>query len=355
MGQRVKKNGRAKRAGWALESFLKTVSTLAFQGVPTSALGSSLSQSLSSSLTSLLPLPLLPALSLILALTLPTPAHAAPISVVDDSGATVTLDAPAHRIISLAPHTTELIYAAGGAGAIVGAVNYSDYPPAAQQLPRVGDNQALDLEKIAALKPDLLVVWRHGNAQRQLGALRALGIPMFYSEPKQLPDIAANLHKLGELMGTETVADQAAQEFTTKIAHLRAQYAGRSTVTVFYQVWETPLMTLNGSHMVSDVIRLCGGSNVFASLESVAPTVSTEAVIAANPDAIITGRYGNTDPDTLPKSLDRWKSWTALTAVAHHNLFAVNADWLDRPAPRIADGAAQLCTTLDTARQHLGR
>jgi iron complex transport system substrate-binding protein len=282
-------------------------------------------------------------------------AWATAISVVDDSGATVTLDAPARRIVSLAPHTTELVYAAGGADLIVGAVNYSDYPPAARQLPRVGDNQALDLEKIAALKPDLLVVWRHGNAQRQIGALRALGIPLFFSEPKQLPDIAANLHKLGELMGTVSTADKAAQDFSAKIARLREQYAQRPVVSVFYQVWETPLMTLNGDHMVSDVIRLCGGRNVFASLTPVAPTVSTEAVIAANPDAIVTGRYGDADPGTLPKSLDRWRSWTELTAVSHRNLFAVNADWLDRPAPRLADGAAQLCEVLQTAREHLGR
>jgi iron complex transport system substrate-binding protein len=282
-------------------------------------------------------------------------ASAAVISVVDDSAATVTLDAPARRIVSLAPHTTELIYAAGGADLIVGAVNYSDYPPAAKQLPRVGDNQALDLEKIAALKPDLLIVWRHGNAQRQIGALRALGIPLFFSEPKQLPDIAANLHKLGELMGTVATADKAARDFTAKIDRLREQYAQRPVVSVFYQVWETPLMTLNGDHMVSDVIRLCGGRNVFASLTPVAPTVSTEAVIAANPDVIVTGRYGDADPGTLPKSLDRWKSWTALSAVSHRNLFAVNADWLDRPAPRIAEGAAQLCEVLQTAREHLAR
>ncbi|CAB3776196.1 Vitamin B12-binding protein [Pararobbsia alpina] len=294
-------------------------------------------------------------MTLAASLALVRAASAAAISVVDDSGATVTLDAPAHRIVSLAPHTTELVYAAGGADLIVGAVNYSDYPPAARQLPRVGDNQALDLEKIAAFKPDLLIVWRHGNAQRQIGALRALGIPMFFSEPKQLPDIAANLHKLGELMGTVPTADKAAQDFSAKIARLRGQYARRPVVSVFYQVWETPLMTLNGDHMVSDVMRLCGGRNVFASLTPVAPTVSTEAVVAANPDAIVTGRYGDADPAALPKSLDRWKSWTELTAVSHRNLFAVNADWLDRPAPRLADGAAQLCEALQTAREHLGR
>lgn len=322
------------------------------------------------------------------------PAWSAAITVTDDSGAVVTLNAPAHRVISLAPHTTELIYAAGGADAIVGAVNYSDYPPAARALPRVGDNQALDLEKIAALKPDLLVVWRHGNAQRQIGALRALGIPMFLSEPGHLPGIADDLRKLGTLLGTESVANRAADDFTSRIDGLRAQYAQRTTVSVFYQIWDNPLMTLGGTHMMTDVIRLCGGRNVFASLTPIAPTISTEAVIAANPDVIVTGRYGDaqrnsdtgdqashsqdgvthassdadragnrhvpnpTNPPsnpTVPRSLERWNAWPELTAVARHNLFGVNADWMDRPAPRLADGAAELCTDLDIARAHLGR
>ena len=319
-----------------------------------------------------------------------TPAAAAPLTVVDDSGATVTLAAPAHRVISLAPHTTELVYAAGGADFIIGAVRYSDYPPAARALPRVGDNQALDLEKIAALKPDLLVVWRHGNVQRQIDALRALGIPMFLSEPTRLPQIADNLRKLGTLMGTEPVANRAATDFTSRIDGLRSKYAQRPTVSVFYQVWDNPLMTLSGGHWVSDVIALCGGRNVFASLTPIAPTVSTEAVIAANPDVIATGRFGDESTDTqaggassgskaggsgtstssgtvatdgsaaaaaaaLPKSLERWKAWPQISAVAHDNLFAVNADWIDRPAPRIADGAAQFCADLDIARRHLGR
>ncbi|WP_420813215.1 cobalamin-binding protein [Pararobbsia silviterrae] len=298
-------------------------------------------------------------------------AHAAAITVTDDSGAVVTLQAPAHRVISLAPHTTELIYAAGGADAIVGAVSFSDYPSAARALPRVGDNQALDLEKIVALKPDLLVVWRHGNVAQQIDALRALGIPMFESEPKRLPEIAQNLHKLGALMGTEAVADHAAADFTARIDALRARYAQRSPVRVFYQIWDNPPMTLSGQHMVSDVIALCGGQNVFASLAPIAPTVSTEAVIAANPEAIVTGRYDDsphagTDDrardasspqatPALPKSLDRWKAWPQIAAVAHDNLFSVNADWMDRAGPRIADGAGELCAELDVARRHLGR
>ncbi|SMG45653.1 cobalamin-binding protein [Paraburkholderia susongensis] len=276
-------------------------------------------------------------------------AHAA-ITVTDDSGATVTLPAPAQRVISLAPNVTELLYAAGGGAKMVGAVSYSDYPPEAKQLPRVGDNKSLDLERIVALKPDLVVVWRHGNAERQIDRLRELHIPLFFSEPRRLDDVAVALTKLGQLLGTSPTANTAAAAYRDDIARLRARYASRPTVSVFYQVWDKPLMTLNGEHMVSDVIALCGGRNVFAGLQPLVPTVSTEAVLAANPEAIVTAAPGATPPDTTLPQLDTWRAWPGLAAVANDNLFAIDGDLITRAAPRIAQGARQLCEDLDLAR-----
>jgi iron complex transport system substrate-binding protein len=275
---------------------------------------------------------------------------AAPITVTDDTGATVTLQAPAQRVISLAPHTTELLYAAGGGAKIVGAVSYSDYPPEAKQLPRVGDNKALDLERIVALRPDLIVVWRHGNAERQIEQLRALHVPLFFSEPRHLDDIAATLTKLGELLGTSSIANKAASDYRQNIAQLRTRYAGKPPVGVFYEVWDRPLMTLNGTHLISDVIALCGGRNVFAQLEPLVPTVSTEAVLAANPEAIVTAAPGATASNTALPQLDSWRQWPAITAVARNNLFAIDGDLINRPTPRLAQGAAQLCEDLDLAR-----
>lgn len=277
-------------------------------------------------------------------------ANAAPITVTDDTGASVTLTAPAQRVVSLAPHTTELLYAAGGAAKIVGAVSYSDYPPEAKQLPRVGDNKALDLERIVALRPDLIVVWRHGNAQRQLEQLRELHVPLFFSEPRHLDDIAATLTKLGDLLGTSSIANKAASDYQQNIARLRTRYAGKPTVGVFYEVWDRPLMTLNGTHLISDVIALCGGRNVFAQLEPLAPTVSTEAVLAANPEAIVTAAPGATAANEALPQLDNWRQWPAITAVARHNLFAIDGDLINRPTPRLAQGAAQLCADLELAR-----
>ncbi|MFM0214453.1 cobalamin-binding protein [Paraburkholderia strydomiana] len=275
------------------------------------------------------------------------------IAVTDDTGAVLTLPAPAQRVISLAPHVTELLYAAGGGAKIVGAVSYSDFPPQAQQLPRVGDNKSLDLERIVALKPDLIVVWRHGNAQRQLDRLRELHIPLFFSEPHHLDDVAVSLTKLGELLGTSSTADAAAAAYRRDIARLRAQYADRPVVSVFYQVWDQPLMTLNGEHMVSDVIELCGGRNVFAKLQPLVPTVSTEAVLAANPQAIVTAAPGATKPDTALPQLGAWRAWPRLSAVANNNLFSIDGDLINRPAPRIALGAKQMCEDLDLARSRV--
>ena len=257
--------------------------------------------------------PLLPLATLVALVHAPV-AHA-DVTARDDAGNTVTLPAPAQRVISLAPHATELVYAAGGGAKLVGTVTYSDYPPAAQAVPRVGDNKALDLERIAALKPDLIVVWRHGNAERQTDALRALHIPLFFSEPKHLDDVATSLRQLGTLLGTAPVADTAAASFSRDIAALRARYAARAPVSMFFQVWDRPLTTLNGAHLFNEVITLCGGRNVFAALKPLAPSVTDEAVLAANPEAIVTTSAGATRSDEPLPSLARWRAWPALTAV----------------------------------------
>ncbi|WP_269506061.1 cobalamin-binding protein [Burkholderia sp. IMCC1007] len=291
----------------------------------------------------------LPPLAMVVALA-HAPLARADVTTRDDAGNTVTLPAPARRVISLAPHATELVYAAGGGAKLVGTVTYSDYPPAAQAVPRVGDNKALDLERIAALKPDLIVVWRHGNAERQIDALRALHIPLFFSEPKHLDDVTSSLLRLGTLLGTEPAAAATAASFSRDIAALRARYATRAPVTMFFQVWDRPLMTLNGDHLINDVITLCGGRNVFAALKPLVPTVTDEAVLAANPEAIVTTSPGATRSDAPLPSLARWRTWPAMTAVARSNLFAIDGDLLTRPSPRIAQGAAALCEDLDTAR-----
>ncbi|MGO4330831.1 cobalamin-binding protein [Cupriavidus sp. 2TAF22] len=274
----------------------------------------------------------------------------AAVSVVDDAGQTVTLDQPARRVISLAPHVTELLFAAGGGARIVGTVSYSDYPPQAREIPRVGDNKALDLERIAALKPDLIVVWRHGNAQKQTDRLRALGLPLFFSEPRKLEGIPSNIERMGVLMGTEATASGAAASFRQQVDKLRQAYAARPPVTVFYQVWQQPLMTLSGQHLISDVLALCGGRNLFASESLLVPTVSVEAVVAGNPEVMMTAAIGATRSDRPLPDFSMWERWKQVTAVARGNLYAIDGDLVNRAGPRLARGAEIICKDLDNAR-----
>ena len=286
----------------------------------------------------------------VIVLILISAAAGAEITVSDDSGRSVTLGQPARRIISLTPHLTELLFAAGAGEHIVGTVEYSDYPAAAQRIARVGDSAQLDLERIVALKPDLIVVWRNGNAQRQLDKLLRLGIPVFYNEPRRLADVPRALEQLGRLAATQAAALPASRAFVERADGLRRRYAGRPLVTVFFQIWDKPLMTVNGDHLISDVIRLCGGQNIFAGLKSLAPEISTEAVLAADPDAII----GVSAEAGQAQSLELWRRWPRATAVARGNLFSLHSDLISRNTPRVLDAAQQLCEQLDAARARHG-
>lgn len=279
-------------------------------------------------------------------LCLGSAAAGAEITLVDDSGRSVTLARPAQRIISLTPHMTELLFAAGAGDRVVGTVEFSNYPAAAQRIPRIGDNAQLDLERIVALKPDLIVVWKNGNAQRQLEKLLRLGIPVFYNEPLRLADIARSIEQLGRLAGTAAVASPAARAFEARAAELRRRYRDRAPVTVFFQIWDKPLMTVNGQHLISDVIQLCGGRNVFGELKSLTPEISTEAVLSADPQAIggVTAEVGQEE------GLQMWKQWPRLRAVARGNLFLIHSDLISRNSPRILDGAQAMCEKLDMAR-----
>lgn len=274
------------------------------------------------------------------------PALAAPVSVLDDQGSRVTLPAPAQRVISLAPHVTELAFAAGGGARLIAVDENSDYPAAAKALPKAGSFRAIDLERIVAAKPDLLLVWLHGPSARQLEPLRQLGIPLFYSQPKRFADIPSNLRRIGQLLGSSAQAEQAARRFEQDLAALRQQQQGKPKLSVFYQVWDKPLYTLNGQHIVSDAIALCGGINIFARLPVTAPVVTDEAVIAANPQVILSAAMRHNDD-----LLQRWQRMPGIAAVQNRQLHQVNGDLLNRPTPRMIEGTRQLCAKLDLARR----
>lgn len=275
----------------------------------------------------------------------------AEIVVTDAGGTVVTLVAPARRIISLAPHITELVYAAGAGDRLVGNVEFGQYPPQAKSIPKVGGYERFDLEAILALKPDLVLGWESGNPQAMIARMRALGLTVHLSQPDRIEDVAGELERIGNLAGSEVVAAAAATAFRERHALLARRYSQRPPVDVFYQVWKQPLMTVNGKQIISDVIRLCGGRNVFARLPVLAPTVSVEGVIAADPEVIIASGMD----DARPEWLDDWKRWRNMKAVARGNLYFVPPDLIQRHTPRILDGAERLCIHLETARGKRGK
>ncbi len=282
---------------------------------------------------------------LIVVLALCSPAVDADINVTDATDFNVTLQQPAKRIISLAPHTTELLFAAGAGDRIVGTVDYSDYPAAAHKIPRIGGYRAVDLERILTLKPDLVVAWLSGNGTELVERLRGLGLTVYVSEPSSLKDIALSLEQIGALSGS-TQGLEAARSFRLRLEKLTQKYADKSRVSVFYQIWDPPLMTINGDHLISRVIDLCGGYNVFNELSALTPTVSREAVLASNPDAIIASGMDKERPEWL----DNWRHWPQLKAASADHLFFIPPDLLQRATPRLLDGAEQLCRVLDEVR-----
>jgi iron complex transport system substrate-binding protein len=278
-----------------------------------------------------------------LALALAGVAHGK-VSVVDDEGRTVELAQPARRIVSLAPHLTEQLFAIGAGDLIVATTDFADFPDAAKGLPRVARAHSVDLERVRAARPDLIVVWGSGFPPATIDAVRRLGIPTFVSEPARLADIATSMDRLGTLTGRS--ADRTAAAFNSTLASLRDRYRGRREVRVFYQVWSDPLMTLGGRHLVSEAIGLCGGRNVFADLTPIAPRVSTEAVLAANPEVIMTA-----EPGAQPSgALASWQRFERIDAVRRNLLVTLDADRMNRHGPRIVDEIAVLCEAIDRAR-----
>ena len=273
------------------------------------------------------------------------PAPAGPGLVVrDDAGRLLRLAAPARRIVSLAPHATELIYELGVGAELVGASDASDYPQAALALPRVGGYAGLDLERIVALRPDLVVAWSSGNSGGQIEALRNAGLTVFESDPHDVEQIATSLERLGTLVGQQQLGARRAAELRRAMAALAAEQRGKAPVSVFYQVWDHPLYTLGGPHLVSQLIKICGGQNIFADIDSLSPEVSPEAVLARKPDLIVT------EPNQVDARRAEWLAAGLAKASQPGEVVGINPDWLIRATSRIVLGTKALCSAIDQRR-----
>ncbi|WP_430416347.1 cobalamin-binding protein [Marinobacter adhaerens] len=284
----------------------------------------------------------------VLSLLVPSLAQAERPCVSDALDQRVCLAKPAQRVVSLSPGATELLFSAGAGDRVVAVSAWSDYPAEAADLPQVGDSNRLDLEAIVSLAPDLVVAWVDGNSRSQLERLSDLGIHVFWLAPRTFDDIAAAVSDLALLTGLPDLGNERAEAFRAEMAALEAQYADARPVEVFYQIWEQPLMTVNREELISKAISLCGGVNVFGELPRLVPRISREAVLEANPEAIITA--GSSDDRQW---LEAWREFPGLAAVAAGNLFLEPPDLLARPTLRMAEGAMHLCQTLEQARANL--
>ena len=250
----------------------------------------------------------------------------------------------AHRIVALAPNLAELVYAAGAGQYLVGTVEYSDYPEAAKSIPRVGDALRIDMERLLALKPDLILAWPSGTPASVLDQVRSLGLPVKEIDAQRIAEVGGALRAIGKLAGTDVTAQKAAAQFENDMSNLRARYAGRTRLSVFIQVNDQPLYTVNKHQIISEVVELCGGDNVFADLDQLAPVIGVEAVIQRNPQVILSTDGHSSDLQT------QWHAWPQLRAVHNHHLYTVTPDNIARASPRLVKGTEEVCEALDKAR-----
>ncbi|MEF2522610.1 vitamin B12 ABC transporter substrate-binding protein BtuF [Vibrio mimicus] len=252
---------------------------------------------------------------------------------------------PAERIISLAPHATEIAYAAGLGDKLVAVSEYSDYPPQALKLERVANHQTINIEKILTLKPDLIIAWPAGNPPRELAKLRQLGFTIYDSQTKTLDEIANNIEALSQYSTNPEIGQKAANDFRQRLQGLREQYSTNQPVHYFYQLSEKPIITLAQGYWPSEVFNLCGGENIFVDSAAPYPQVSIEQVLVKQPDVIFTSPHAMANGHM-------WQAWkTQLKAVEKEQVWALNSDWLNRPTPRTLDAVEQVCQYLKIAQK----
>jgi len=282
------------------------------------------------------------AAALALAASVAAGAHA--VQVRDDRGVTVSLARPAERIVTLAPHLAEIAFAAGAGAKLVGVSTFSRYPAEAEALPVVASNASVDVERVIALRPQLVLAWRTGNSPLQIGRLERLGIPVLDTEIRSLSDIPRVVRLVGRLAGSDDLAEAHARRFESDVAVLRRRHASDPGLAIFLEIWHSPMLTVNGEHLASEALRLCGGRNVFGAAKALTPRVSREQLLAARPEAIITAGFG-------ADSLQAWRGLEMLAAVRQRRIYAVDPDLLYAQGPRVLEGARALCDRLAQARK----
>jgi len=267
-------------------------------------------------------------------------AHA--LQATDDRGVTISLERPAWRMVTLAPHLAEIAFAAGAGAKLAGVSSFSRHPAEAERLPVVASYGRVDIERLIALRPDLVLAWRSGNSALQIDRLERIGIRVFVTEARTLADIPRITRLVGALTGGAALADEHARQFETGIEDLRRRHTQERRVAVFLEIWHRPMLTVNGAHLISDAIRICGGRNVFAAAKALTPLVSREQILDARPEAIVTG--------AARVATEAWKGLEPVPAVRNRRIYAVEPDLLHGQGPRLLEGVRALCQRLELAR-----
>jgi iron complex transport system substrate-binding protein len=277
--------------------------------------------------------------------TRPNVQEAPSANLIDDRGQHIRLSHFSRRIISLSPSITELVYAAGAGDKLVGADLYSDYPCAVKSTPRIGDASSLDLERIVALEPDLVIAWRSGSAAADIRRLERLGLNVAATEANSLEDIPRLLRLIGQWAGTSMEAESAAGIYENELRHIRNSYAGRKKVGVVQLIWREPLMTVNGNHIISDIISICGGVNLFASAPALTPVIGMENLLEAHPQAIVS----SISPQ-LNRGEMRSEGWIGGGAMESGEMIFIHPDLIHRQTPRILQAVRKVCEELEKVR-----
>ena len=272
--------------------------------------------------------------------------YAASICARDDAGRQVCTSKPIQRIVSLSPGSTELIFAAGGGDRVVGIDEHSDYPPSVSTIQRIGGYPNISIESIVALKPDLIVAWAGGNSPQLTSMLESFGSNLFYINPVNFTEISSVIRRLGSLLETMPEASESADAVDRQYQALKAQYSFKPAITVFYEIWNNPLMTINRNHIIGQVIEVCGGKNVYANASAQVPRISMESLLAANPQVISSSTFIK-DGKTIE---ERWSNWKTITAVKNSAFITIDGDRISRPTPRALEAAKELCKKLDAVR-----
>jgi iron complex transport system substrate-binding protein len=271
-------------------------------------------------------------------------AAAQTVQVMDGRGVTVRLAQPARRIITLTPHLTELSFAAGAGAHLAGVARFSNYPEAARRLPVISDAGQFDPELLLTLQPDLVLAWKNGTPAAVVARLESIGLPVFVAEFSRLEDIARGIDAIATLAGTLSEGARARNAYNAGLQALRARHYSGAPVRVFYEIWPQPLMTINDAHIISDVIALCGGVNVFGKLRPLTPEVSREALLAARPEVAL----GGSSAEAATGFAARWAGLPPpLNAIPVHH---IPPDLIQRPTPRLLEGARLVCADLDAVR-----